>query len=78
MPYARHRATLRDGQVVAAGDAQRCLPARSSPCHSRPMRRCAQASLDCEQAQSYRRTHIRGFVFDPETGALREVEADPA
>ena len=24
------------------------------------------------------RTHIRGFVFDPETGALREVEADPA
>lgn len=24
------------------------------------------------------RDHIRGFVFDPETGALREVEADPA
>ena len=23
------------------------------------------------------RDHIRGFVFDPETGALREVEAEP-
>jgi carbonic anhydrase len=22
--------------------------------------------------------HIRGFIFDPETGALREVRADPA
>jgi carbonic anhydrase len=24
------------------------------------------------------RDHVRGFVFDPETGALREVETDPA
>jgi carbonic anhydrase len=24
------------------------------------------------------RTHIRGFVFDPETGRLREVEPNPA
>jgi carbonic anhydrase len=24
------------------------------------------------------RDHIRGFVFDPESGALREVEPDPA
>jgi carbonic anhydrase len=24
------------------------------------------------------RTHIRGFVFDPETGKLREVEPNPA
>jgi carbonic anhydrase len=39
-----------------------------------------RASLARLQASSElpARDHIRGFVFDPETGALREVEPDAA
>ena len=32
----------------------------------------------CSSAELPAREHIRGFVFDPETGALREVEREPA